>query len=428
VTLFFISFVYRYLTKEKDSFLLQEKIQQNSQSNNPIVIKAEKTNITFDDIVGVDDIKDELIMIVDFLNSPQKYLKHRVSLPKGVLLVGPPGVGKTMIAKAVANEASSPFYYQSAASFVELYVGAGAKKVRELFTTARANSPSIIFIDELDAIGKSRASSGNDEREATLNELLTQMDGFLSDGKNSIIVIAATNAPELLDDALLRPGRFDRKLILSLPDKYSREIVIKKELYDRKFDFDISNLSYATVGFSSAGLVAMINEAVLNMIKRGDETITQTDIDVAKTNIEFGKKECTVMTDKEKDILMTYQATKAYISRQKIKLLQEGVIFESIVFPSKAKLQTQIANLLSGLVGLEVILGEQYIVFESEIKKANKIAFDIVNRYHLGFFTPDEIVKNIKESLAIDIKANQEKIAKLKDELLKYEVANGDKI
>ena len=195
-------------------------------------VEAIHSNITFEDIAGIEEIKEELEEVVDFLNNPKKYQKFDVTLPKGVLLVGPPGVGKTLIAKAVAGEADVPFFYQSGASFVHIYVGMGAKKVRELFNTAKRNAPSIIFIDEIDAVGKQRGLGSNDEREATLNELLTQMDGFTS--SSGVMVIAATNKIEVLDEALLRAGRFDRRVFLNLPNRIDREKILKLYLKKQK--------------------------------------------------------------------------------------------------------------------------------------------------------------------------------------------------
>ena len=269
---------------EKELNTQNKTNDQNLETN----IKAAHSDITFKDIAGINEVKNELEEIVNFLNEPKKFLKYGVKLPKGVLLVGPPGVGKTLIARAVAGEAKVPFYYQSGASFVQIYVGMGAKRVRELFSQAKANSPSIIFIDEIDAVGKARNGRSNDEREATLNELLVQMDGF--DGNSTVIVIAATNKIEVLDEALLRAGRFDRRVFINLPNLEDRKKILSLYLKNKKFNFDIGKLSFDTSGFSSASLATLINEALLNMIKRKASLLEDEDIELAKHKLEFGKK------------------------------------------------------------------------------------------------------------------------------------------
>ena len=269
--------------------LKQTNQNQNIQNETEHNIKAVNSNISFNDVAGISEVKGELEEIVDFLNNPSRYLKFKVKLPKGVLLVGPPGVGKTLIARAVAGEADVPFFYQSGASFVQIYVGMGAKKVRELFMQAKLNAPSIVFIDEIDAIGKKRSGKSNDERESTLNELLTQMDGF--EGDSGVIVIAATNKIEVLDDALLRAGRFDRRVFINLPNIDDRKKILQLYLQNKHYEFDLDNLAHETSGFSSAALSTLVNEALLNMIKRDSKVVEQIDIDKAKTKIEFGKKQ-----------------------------------------------------------------------------------------------------------------------------------------
>jgi len=264
---------------------MTEQTTQKSQEELESNIKPISSNITFKDVAGIKEIKEELEEIVDFLNNPTKYNKFGVKLPKGVLLVGAPGVGKTLIARAVAGEAKVPFFYQSGSSFVHIYVGMGAKKVRELFIQAKLNAPSIIFIDEIDAVGKVRSGHSNDEREATLNELLTQMDGF--DGESGVIVIAATNKIEVLDDALLRAGRFDRRLYIGLPNIEDRKQILKLYLKDKNSKLNIEKLANETVGFSSAALSTLVNEALLNMIKNNRKVLNYSDIEVAKNKLEF---------------------------------------------------------------------------------------------------------------------------------------------
>ena len=306
----------RGLKQENSSFEkeLQEKSLTSSDSKNiDFTIKPVSSSITFKDVAGIKEIKEELEEIVDFLNNPKKYQKFGVKLPKGVLLVGPPGVGKTLIARAVAGEAQVPFFYQSGASFVHIYVGMGAKKVRELFSSAKINAPSIVFIDEIDAVGKMRSGKSNDERESTLNELLTQMDGF--DGESGVIVIAATNKIEVLDDALLRAGRFDRRLYVGLPNMEDRRKILELYLKDVKYEINIQKLSNETSGFSSAALATLVNEALLNMIKNNNKVLSENDIEIAKNKLEFGKKQLKILDSEQKEILAIYQTCKAYIKK-----------------------------------------------------------------------------------------------------------------
>jgi ATP-dependent metalloprotease FtsH len=418
-----ITLAYRFKLKDKINNTKQQQTttQQNTNDkyDNTMYIEPTTTDVKFSDIAGIDEVKSELTQVVEFLNKPEKYLKYGVSLPKGVLLVGPPGVGKTMIAKAVANEADVPFYYQSGASFVHIYVGMGAKKVRELFSVAKANSPSIIFIDEIDAIGKSRGVSGNDEREATLNELLTQMDGF--DDKSTVMVIAATNKIELLDEALLRAGRFDRTVYLQLPNKEDRLKILTKSCENRKFNFDIEKLASDTAGFNSAALVTLINEALLNMIQRSGTSILEDDIVSSKQKLQYGKKQIKILNEEQKDILATYQASKAFIIQKRVKLLEEGIVFDDLIYPSKTQLQNQILALLAGSVGVLVIKNDEHIVFDTEIDEAYKIANLITNKYRLSTQTIEQLILEIKGQLTQTISSNKDEILLLKDKLLKDE-------
>jgi len=405
----------------------QQQLDQASQKiDDEVTTKDQKTtaiestssNISFKDIAGIEDIKGELEEVVDFLNNPKKYQKYGVNLPKGVLLVGPPGVGKTLIARAVAGEADVPFFYQSGASFVHIYVGMGAKKVRELFTAAKAQAPSIIFIDEIDAVGKMRGVGSNDEREATLNELLTQMDGF--NGSSGVMVIAATNKIEVLDDALLRAGRFDRRVFLSLPSKEDRVKILNLYLKDKKANFDIEKLATQTSGFNSSALATLINEALLNMIKRDGTIILEDDITIAKQKIEFGKKQIQILTDDQKEILATYQASKAFVSQTNLNLFDQGIEQRDIVFASKSQLEQKIKNYLAGSVALEVLKNEPYAVFEDEIKRAYEIASNMVERYKMDD-SIDHIIKNCRAKLKDEILENKDQLERLKQILLKDE-------
>jgi len=406
-----------------------EKAQEETPTNEKSKVKQKEevtsqitpisSNITFKDVAGIESIKEELEEVVDFLNHPKKYQKHNISLPKGVLLVGPPGVGKTLIAKAVAGEADVPFFYHSAASFVHIYVGMGAKRVRELFIAAKAKAPSIIFIDEIDAVGKSRGMGSNDEREATLNELLTQMDGFESN--SGVMVIAATNKIEVLDEALLRAGRFDRRVFLTLPSKEDRLKILNLYLKDKKYNFDIEKLSSDTSGFSSAALATLVNESLLNMIKRDGNTVLEEDIAIAKQKIQHGKKQIHLLNEEQKDILATYQAGKAFITKSKVNLFENGIVQEDLIYPSLTQLQNQIKKYLAGSIALEVIKGESYIVFEDEIKEAYKIAHNLVDVYKMKT-SQESVIQKAKDDLKDEISANIEVVKELKEKLLKDEV------
>ncbi|NQY94023.1 MAG: AAA family ATPase [Campylobacteraceae bacterium] len=382
-------------------------------------IEAIASNITFDDVAGISNVKAELEEVVDFLNSPKKYLKHGVKLPKGVLLVGPPGVGKTLIARAVAGEAQVPFFYQSGASFVHIYVGMGAKRVKELFIKAKACAPAIIFIDEIDAVGKKRSGSSNDEREATLNELLTQMDGF--EGDSGILIIAATNKIEVLDEALLRAGRFDRRVFLELPNISDRKKILELYLKNKHYDFDLNNLANDTAGFSSAALSTLINESLLNMIKREDSKLNDEDIEIARNKVEFGKKEQKLLNTAQKEILAIYQASKAFISQETISLFDEGIKRENEVYPSKSKLLKNIKKYLSGSIGIEVIKHEMYAVNSEDLKHAYDLANDIVVKYNMSNNT-DELLIDIKNELRSELSRNSKEILRLKDLMLENEV------
>ena len=382
-------------------------------------IQAVTSNITFKDIAGIKEIKEELEEIVDFLNEPQKYLQYGVKLPKGVLLVGPPGVGKTLIARAVAGEADVPFFYQSGASFVQIYVGMGAKKVRELFAKAKQSAPAIIFIDEIDAVGKARGGKSNDERESTLNELLTQMDGF--DGDSGVIVIAATNKIEVLDDALLRAGRFDRRVHVGLPNIEDRKKILELYLNGKNHEINIERLTNETAGFSSAALATLINEALLNMIKMNKKILENDDIEVAKNKLEFGKKQIKILDNKQKEILAIYQASKAYVSKTRVALFDENVQKLHPTYPSYNELCENIKRDLAGFIGVEVIKKQKYAINHEDLESAFKTANEIVNKYKMSNST-DELLINIKNDLRTELSQNIEKIDRLKEIMLKNEV------
>ncbi len=420
--------IQKFLNKNKEqntSFSSElQTAQQNTEDLNSN-INAVSSNTTFNDVAGISAVKGELEEIVDFLNEPSKYMKHGVKLPKGVLLVGPPGVGKTLIARAVAGEADVPFFYQSGASFVQIYVGMGAKKVRELFTKAKASAPAIVFIDEIDAIGKKRGGKTNDERESTLNELLTQMDGF--DGESGVIVIAATNKIEVLDEALLRAGRFDRRVFINLPNIEDRKKILELYLKGKHFEFDVDKLALETSGFSSAALSTLINEALLNMIKRDAKVLELDDIEVAKKKVEFGKKEAVLLNEEQKEILAIYQASKAYVTKSKVALFDEGVSKLDSVYPSYNELLENIKRYLSGSIGVEVIKNEKYAINSKDLEQAYSLAYSIVEDYKMAK-DADSLIEDISNELRSKLSHNATDINRLKNIMLKNEVITADDI
>ncbi|PAF53482.1 hypothetical protein BKH42_05810 [Helicobacter sp. 13S00482-2] len=371
------------LMQNETSRFIQNK---NSESSNPSF--SMNSLVRFEDVAGIKEVKEELIEIIDYLKNPQKYQKLGISLPKGVLLVGPPGVGKTMIAKAVAGEANVPFFYQSGSSFVQIYVGMGAKRVRELFSKAKANAPSIVFIDEIDAVGKARGEGRNDEREATLNELLTEMDGFQDN--NSVIVIGATNNIEVIDEALLRSGRFDRRIYVELPDLNERIQIFKVYLKNKKYDFNLLEISRMCVGFSGAMIASVVNESALNAFKRGSEIIELRDILDVKDKVALGKKKILSLTEEEKNILSVYQCAKALsaywldIDFDKVTLVSDFIIDRDKDILSKSEMNNKIKVYLSGIIALEIIMNEKYTNAKEDIKKIKSIAQEMCEVYGMG--------------------------------------------
>ncbi|MEA1914791.1 MAG: AAA family ATPase, partial [Campylobacterota bacterium] len=315
--------------------------------------------------------------------------------------------------------ANVPFFYQSGASFVHIYVGMGAKRVRELFAKAKICAPSIVFIDEIDAIGKERSGKNNDERESTLNELLTQMDGFEED--NGVIVMAATNKIEILDDALLRAGRFDRRVFIGLPNVQDRIKILQLYLKGKEYDFDLEQLSRETAGFNSAALSTLINEALLHMIKRDAQCINQDDIEVAKNKIEFGKRDKLLLSVEQKDILAIYQASKSFVTKCPIALFDEGIKKSDMTYASKQQLLDMIKKYLSGSVGIEVIKNEPYAMFESDLTKADEIANDMVEKYKMGR-NKESLIDEVRAQLKLELSANKDEILRLKDIMLRDEV------
>lgn len=352
------------------------------------LIRPIKSELNFSDVAGISEAKMELEEIVDYLKNPQKYRDFGISLPKGVLLIGPPGVGKTLIAKALAGEAGVPFFYQSGASFVQIYVGMGAKRVHDLFTKAKLSAPSIVFIDEIDAVGKARGAQRNDEREATLNQLLTEMDGFLD--SRGVIVIGATNNVENLDEALLRAGRFDRRVYVELPNLPERAKILAVHCRGKACEFDYEEVARLSVGFSGAALSALVNEAALNAIKRGSKCIEMSDILAVREKVMIGVKKKLSFEDREKEILAYYQAAKAFsayhldVPFEKITLLNPELKGIEKEISSASELKNRLKVQLSGIAALELVFSERYSNAKSDLQEAKALAHKMVESYGMG--------------------------------------------
>ncbi|AFY77571.1 ATP-dependent metalloprotease FtsH [Pleurocapsa sp. PCC 7327] len=379
-----------------------------SRSKAKVYVEGESARITFADIAGAEEAKTELVEIVEFLKNPERYNKIGARIPKGVLLVGPPGTGKTLLAKAVAGEAGVTFFSISASEFVELFVGTGAARVRDLFNQAKRQAPCIIFIDELDAIGKSRNSGGvasgsNDEREQTLNQLLTEMDGFAA-GESTVIVLAATNRPETLDSALLRPGRFDRQVLVDRPDLLGRLAIL--EVYARKVelaeDVDLKAIAARTPGFAGADLANLINEAALLAARRQQEVVTQNELKEAIERVIAGlEKKSRVLNEKEKQIVAYHEVGHALVGAvmpgggkvAKISIVPRGLSAlgytlkmptEDRFLMSEAEFREQIATLLGGRASEELVFDSVTNGAADDLQRATDIAERMVTTYGMS--------------------------------------------
>jgi cell division protease FtsH len=380
--------------------------KSKARTYNPKKTSGGKTGHSFADVAGVDEAKQELQEVVDFLRNGEKYRKIGAKIPKGVLLVGPPGTGKTLLAKAVAGEAGVPFFSMSGSEFVELYVGVGASRVRDLFTQAKRQAPCIIFIDELDAIGKSRGSNpsmgGNDEREQTLNQLLTEMDGF--DGDTGVILIAATNRPEILDPALRRPGRFDRQVLVDRPDKSGRDAILRVHASNVILgeDVDLATIAIQTAGFAGADLANLVNEAALMAARHNRQAVLMADFNEAMERIVAGlEKRSRVLSPIERQTVAYHEVGHALVSAlmpsgskvSKISIVPRGMgaLGYTMQTPEEDRflmhedeLRGRIATLLGGRSAEEIVFSKVSTGASDDIQKATDLAERAVTQYGMS--------------------------------------------
>ena len=407
-----------------------------------------KGRVTFNDVAGLAEAKEELKEVVEFLKNPQKFLDLGAKIPRGVLLMGPPGSGKTLLARAVAGEANVPFFHISGSEFVEMFVGVGASRVRDAFNTAKKSAPSILFIDEIDAIGRERGAGvggGHDEREQTLNQILVEMDGF--DRDTNVIVMAATNRPDILDSALLRPGRFDRRIVLDLPDLKDRIEILKIHLRDKKVDnnLNLQRIAERTIGFSGADLANLVNEAAILAARKNKKIIGQEEILESIEKVMLGpERKSHVLTQKEKEITAYHEAGHALVANslphcdpvQKVSIVSRGraagytlkLPTEDRHFKTRSEFLDDISALLGGYASEEIIFKEISTGAAADLKEATEIARALVTRYGMNeklgpavFGNSEELIflgreiateKNYSEKIAAQIDEEVIKIIK----------------
>lgn len=378
------------------------------------LLSPDKDKVTFKDVAGCDESKEEVSEVVEFLKNPKRFSDIGARIPKGILMVGPPGTGKTLLARAVAGEADVPFYSISGSDFVEMFVGVGAARVRDMFEQARKTAPCLVFIDEIDAVGRQRGAGmggGHDEREQTLNSLLVEMDGF--DAHSGVIIIAATNRPDVLDSALLRPGRFDRQVVIDLPDVKGREEILKIHAAKIKLDpsVDLATIAKITPGCSGADLANLLNEGAIIAARRNDKTVTMADIDEARDKVFFGRERRKLMDDSEKKLTAYHEAGHALIQAviddgrlpvHKVTIIPRGQSLGSTMFvpsrdirtESKKSLLNHICTSLGGRVAEEAVFTDITNGAAGDIKQATKIARKMVCDWGMGEIGPIALGEN----------------------------------
>jgi len=444
-------------------FMMRQAASSNNQAlsfgkSQARIADPEKKKTTFKDVAGAKEAKEELIEIVDFLKNPSKYTSMGAKIPKGVILIGQPGTGKTLLARAVAGEANVPFFNISGSEFVEMFVGVGASRVRDLFKKAKRNAPCIVFIDEIDAVGRHRGAGmggGHDEREQTLNQILTEMDGFEQD--TNVIVMAATNRPDVLDPALLRPGRFDRRIVIDTPDIEDRTEILKIHTRNKPLakNSDLEKIARQTPGFSGADLENLANEAAILAAKNNKKSVTQHDLEVSIEKVVMGpERKSRVLSAKEKEITAYHETGHAIVGHvlpecdpiHKISIISRGMALgvtwflpeEDKHLYSKTKFENELASLLGGYATEKIMFGEVSTGPSNDLERATKIAHKMVTKYGMSDLGPtifgdnnDEIflgkdfkhMRNYSEEVAskIDsmVKAIVERALKQATEILK---------